>query len=298
MPPRFVPPSTSLCCSAGVSSPSIRSLTACLAGLAIQQTRQASILGSLANNKGAIHNKKRVGRGPSSGHGKTSGRGHNGQKQHGKVNSWFQGGQTPLIVKHGRHGFTNLRAPDISEINLDQIQEWIDQGRLDPSKQITPKELIQSKLISSVKDGIKVLSRGADVLKQPIDMLVSRASAGAIAAIEAAGGKITTRYYTKSAIQRLLKGESVNTDKPLPVGKEHVESVLAAAKNGAPFRYRLPDPTSREDIEYYRDPAHRGYLSHQLAPGQSPSLYFKVPGERKIKGVAKTEKKAMAETLW
>ncbi|KAG6006725.1 hypothetical protein E4U21_006710 [Claviceps maximensis] len=308
MPPRFLPPSTSICCRAAAASssassaPIIRSLAACLAGLALQQQQQirhaSSILGSLANNKGAIHQKKRVGRGPSSGHGKTSGRGHNGQKQHGKVNPWFQGGQTPLIVKHGRSGFTNFRAPKMSEVNLDQIQEWINQGRLDASKQITPKELIESNLVGSIKDGIKILSRGANTLKQPIDVLVSRASAGAIAAIEAAGGKVTTRYYTKLAIQRLVRGESVNTDKPLPVGKEHVESVLAQAKNGAQFRYRLPDPTSREDIEYYRDPAHRGYLSYQLAPGQSPSLYFKVPGEKKIKSAAKAEKKVTEETLW
>lgn len=95
-----------MCCN-GATGTSVGSLTACLAGLTLQQTRHASILGSLANNPGAIHMKKRVGRGPSSGHGKTSGRGHKGQKQHGKVNPWFQGGQTPLIVKHGSMGFTN-----------------------------------------------------------------------------------------------------------------------------------------------------------------------------------------------
>ncbi|POR38584.1 54S ribosomal protein L10, mitochondrial [Tolypocladium paradoxum] len=296
MPPRLLPPSTSLCCKAATGT-SIISLTACLAGLTLQQTRRVSILGSLANNHGAIHKKKRVGRGPSSGHGKTSGRGHKGQKQHGKVNPWFQGGQTPLIVKHGSMGFTNHRAAKMSEVNLDKIQEWINQGRLDPTKQITPKELIESKLVGSVKDGVKILSRGSECLKQPINVMASRASAGAIAAIEAAGGNVVTRYYTRLAISRLLTGESVNTDKPLPVGKEHVESVLAEARK-APFQYRLPDPTSRADIEYYRDPAHRGYLSHQLAPGESPSLYFRVPGERKIKSAVKAEKKKEEETLW
>jgi hypothetical protein len=185
----------------------------------------------------------------------------------------------------------------MSEVNLDKIQDWINQGRLDPTKTITPKELIESKLIGSVRDGVKILSRGGDCLKQPIDLLVSRASASAIQAIEAAGGKIVTRYYTKLAIQRLLKGQSVSTDKPLPQGKEHVETVLAAARR-TPFRYRLPDPTGREDIEYYRDPAHRGYLSFQLAPGESPSLYFKVPGVQKIKSKPKAEKKAVVETLW
>lgn len=297
-----------------------------MAGLSISQhSRHASILANLANNKGAVKNKKRVGRGPSSGHGKTSGRGHKGQGQHGKVKPWFQGGQTPLIVKHGRKGFTNQyvfffslfalvnqllrlvllltwislfsRAPKMSEVNLDQLQEWINQGRLDPSKQITPKELIESRLVGSVKDGIKILSRGSGSLKQPIDVLVSRASESAIAAIEAAGGKIVTRYYTKLAIRRLLTGESVSTDKPLPLGKENVEAVVKAAR-AAPFRYRLPDPTGREDIEYYRDPAHRGYLSHQLKAGESPSLYFKVPGERKIKSVGKKEKVVVEEALW
>ena len=206
----------------------------------------------------------------------------------------------------------------MSEVNLDQVQEWINQGRLDPSKQITPKELIESRLVGSVKDGIKILSRGSECLKQPIDVLVSRASGSAIAAIEAAGGKIVTRYYTKApdsqlgevsggkivtryftklAIRRLLTGESVSTDKPLPLGKENVEAVVEAAR-AAPFRYRLPDPTSREDIEYYRDPAHRGYLSHQLQKGESPSLYFKVPGERKIKGEGKKEKAVVEESLW
>lgn len=107
MPPRIPFPSASLCCRATLSTPAT-SLTACLARLTLQQTRNASILGSLANNPGAVHKKKRVGRGPSSGHGKTSGRGHKGQGQHGKVKPWFQGGQTPLIVKHGRKGFDNL----------------------------------------------------------------------------------------------------------------------------------------------------------------------------------------------
>ena len=112
MPPRILPPSALRCCWAPSAAP-VNSLSACLAGLSLQsqlptQTRHASILSNLANNKGSVKNRKRVGRGPSSGHGKTSGRGHKGQGQHGKVKPWFQGGQTPLIVSHGRKGFDNL----------------------------------------------------------------------------------------------------------------------------------------------------------------------------------------------
>lgn len=166
----------------------------------------------------------------------------------------------------------------MSEINLDRIQAWIDAGRLDPTKRITPREIHMSGLIGRVRDGVKLLARDSSKLKTPIDVLVSRASASAIEAIEKAGGKITTRYYTKDSIKKLIKGVSVNTNKPLPVGKKHVAGVLAEARK-RPFLYRLPDPTSRREIEYYRDPAHRGYLSHMVQPGQSPSLYFRVPGK-------------------
>ncbi|ATY62978.1 50S ribosomal subunit L15 [Cordyceps militaris] len=296
MPPRLLAHNAIAAACRAWPATQVSSLTACLAHLSMQpqhQSRPISVLANLTPNKGAVKERKRVGRGPSSGHGKTSGRGHKGQGQHGHVRPWFQGGQTPLIVKHGRKGFTNWRAPQLSQVNLDQIQSWIDQGRLDATRRISPKELIECGLLGSVKDGVKILSRGAECLKQPIDVMVSRISAAAITAIEGAGGKVVTRYYTKLAIKRLLTGESVNTDVPLPVGKEHVESVLDMAKG---FRYRLPDPTGREDIEYYRDPAHRGYLSHQLKPGESPSLYFRVPGKEKIKSTK--QKKVVEETMW
>lgn len=186
----------------------------------------------------------------------------------------------------------------MSEVNLDKLQDWINQGRIDPTKKITPKELIESRLVGSVKDGIKILARGGrNSIRQPLDIVVSKASAGAIEAIETAGGKIVTRYYTKLSMRRLLTGESVHSEEPLPVGKEFVEAVVNQARKQG-FRYRLPDPTSREDIEYYRDPAHRGYLSHQLKEGESPSLYFKVPGEQKIKTKRSTQQKPKEETMW
>lgn len=183
----------------------------------------------------------------------------------------------------------------MSELNLDRVQTWIDAGRLDASKQITPRELIASGCVgNTIKDGIKLLAGGKTMLRTPVDILVSRASASAIEAVEAAGGKIMTRYYTRESIRRLVKGQSESTDKPLPVGAEHVGPELARARKG-PHMYRLPDPTSRWEIEYYRDPAHRGYLSHMLQPGQSPSLYFKVPGERKVVNSASKAKKKAAE---
>ncbi|RDA93498.1 hypothetical protein CP533_3982 [Ophiocordyceps camponoti-saundersi (nom. inval.)] len=297
MLPRLLPIAT-FACRATSTRPASASLTNCTVGIASQHARHASILASLANNKGAVRQVRRVGRGPSSGRGKTCGRGTKGRKARGNVKPWFQGGQTPLIKKLGTKGFENKRAPQMSEVNLDALQAWIDKGRIDAKKPITPKEMIVSGLVNSVKDGIKLLARGT--LRQPLQLSASRASAGAIEAIEAQGGKVVTRYYTKLSMNRLARGESIHTDEPLPVGQQHVKAVLAATRK-AGFKYRLPDATSRRDIEYYRDPAHRGYLSHLLKPGESPSLYWTVPPERKKVSGAKKRTQAQAvavKTMW
>lgn len=48
-----------------------------------------------------------------------------------------------------------------------------------------------------------------------------------------------------------------------------------------PPNVRLANPIARKDIEYYRDPEHRGYLAHTLDEGESPSLFWKAPGKAK-----------------
>lgn len=111
--PLQIPTRLATQCCRGPLDPSIRpSLVSVFAALSLQttqsQARSASILASLSDNPGAHQKRIRVGRGPSSGKGKTSGRGHKGQKQHGKVKPWFQGGQTPLIFQKGRLGFENM----------------------------------------------------------------------------------------------------------------------------------------------------------------------------------------------
>lgn len=112
MPPRIPSQLAAQCCRAATEpSQQQASLAHLFAAFSIQ-TRNASILSKLSDNKGAHQRRIRVGRGASSGQGKTSGRGHNGQKQHGKIHPWFQGGQTPLIFQRGRLGFENLYVCD------------------------------------------------------------------------------------------------------------------------------------------------------------------------------------------
>lgn len=140
---------------------------------------------------------------------------------------------------------------------------------------------------------------------------MSRASSPAIARIEALGGTVTTRFYSPTSIKRVLRGEShpaislqadtelvsravkdnlaeriselkislQSAETPEDAKQEALRAVMA--KVGEKYKYRLPDATSRKDIEYYRDPAHRGYLAYTVKEGESPSLFFKPPGEAK-----------------
>jgi large subunit ribosomal protein L15 len=254
----------------------------------VTQTRPASILSDLRDIPSSYNKKIRRGRGPSSGKGQKSGRGHKGQKQKGKAPAGFEGGQTPDHIVHGHFGFANnVHGIEMSEINLDTIQEWINQGRLDPTQPITLRELCSSRALHGIKDGVKLLGRGSDTLTTPIHVVVSRASQSAIAAIEALGGSVTTRFYTPSAIRRIRARQmhpyvSLRWDQDA-IGQAALmvegASTEAERVKRLGYEYRLPDPTGRKDLEYYRDKQNRGYLAHTVKEGHSPSLYYKSPME-------------------
>ncbi len=207
------------------------------------------------------------------------------------------------------------RSPnEMSPVNLDRIQSWIDRGRLNASLPITLKELSSSGLLSGIKDGVKLLGNGAADLKTPIHIVVSRASQSAIAAVEAIGGSVTTRFYTEQAIRRIKSKDThpfvsmrwdptaLNNPNLAVEGAEAIENRVKAMG----FQYRLPDPSSRKDMEYYRDAKHRGYLSHTVKEGQMASLYFKTPlSARKVKALKRERadsgragKKKEGDKLW
>ena len=166
-------------------------------------------------------------------------------------------------------------------LNLDRLQVWIDRGRIDPTRPITIKELAKSRCANNIKDGVKLLARGSTQLSQPINIIVSRASTSAIAAVEAAGGSVTTRYYTRSAILRIRRGLIDPANSLLSGPSMGAVPVVGAGEGG--FQNRLPDPTSRKDLEYYRDYAHRGYLSYQVGEREGPSLFHRLPGDGKTR---------------
>src|SRR5881394_31210 len=83
-------------------------------------------LSKLKPKKGARHAKKRVGRGPGSGHGKTAGRGEKGQKSRTGFSRMlgFEGGQMPLHRRLPKRGFTNIFKKDFAVVNVSDLERF------------------------------------------------------------------------------------------------------------------------------------------------------------------------------
>lgn len=147
-------------------------------------------LNELRDRKGASRPAKRVGRGIGSGTGKTSGAGHKGQKARAGVSlNGFEGGQMPLYRRLPKRGFSNYHHRKHFEVvNLGRLQAAIDEKRLDGGSTITEKALAEAGLVRGKAEGVRVLADGE--LKTAITIEVTGASKAAVAAVEAAGGKV------------------------------------------------------------------------------------------------------------
>jgi large subunit ribosomal protein L15 len=139
---------------------------------------------------GSTTSRKRVGRGIGSGKGKTCGVGVKGQKaRSGVAIKGFEGGQMPLYMRLPKVGFNNTKfRVNLAEISLGKLQEAIDNKQIDAKKPIDETVLIAAGVVSSKRDGIKLLSKGE--LKSKVELTLTKASKAAQAAVEKAGGKI------------------------------------------------------------------------------------------------------------
>ena len=147
-------------------------------------------LNTLKDNKGATSSLKRVGRGTGSGIGKTSGKGHKGQKSRSGVSiNGFEGGQMPIHRRLPKRGFKKYNRKTYKIINLGDIQNIIDKGKIDATKEINNQMIISSGIFSNIKDGIRVLARGE--IKNKVNIIVNGASKTAIEKVEKAGGSIS-----------------------------------------------------------------------------------------------------------
>ncbi len=161
-------------------------------------------LNEISDNLGSHKRRTRVGRGSSSGLGKTSGRGVKGAKARTGTKVYgFEGGQMPLHMRVPKRGFKNIFANDFAELNIGRLQKAIDDKRIDVSGKITEEMLRKAGLTHKSRDGVRLLGKGD--IKAKLDIEVAGVSSGARAAVEKAGGTVTTTFVKKVYMNK--KGE-------------------------------------------------------------------------------------------
>jgi large subunit ribosomal protein L15 len=140
-------------------------------------------LNTIKPAEGSKKDRRRVGRGIGSGLGKTAGRGHKGQKSRsgGFHKVGFEGGQMPLHRRLPKRGFKSLTKPFNAEVTLTDLQA------LD-APEVDVLTLKQAGLVGQLAKSVKVIKTGE--LSRKLVLKGIGATAGAKAAIEAAGGSL------------------------------------------------------------------------------------------------------------
>ncbi len=149
-------------------------------------------LNELRDRPGSRLKSKRLGRGIGSGKGKTSGKGVKGQKaREGVALNGFEGGQMPIYRRLPKRGFWNPFRKEYAPVNLGALAKAIKAGKVDATQPITEDTLRAAGLLSGRKlAGVRLLATGE--IGRAITITVSGASAAAKAAVERAGGSVTT----------------------------------------------------------------------------------------------------------
>ena len=161
-------------------------------------------LNDIRDNKDAVQNRKRIGRGIGSGTGKTSGQGHKGQKaRSGVAIKGFEGGQMPIHRRLPKRGFNNIFRVEFSEINFDKIEKLIQDKKIDPSKVIDSKILLELGIIKKLNEKIKLLAKGE--LKSKINIEVTASSVSAKECVEKNGGVLKIIDQKKSVKKKIEK---------------------------------------------------------------------------------------------
>ena len=140
-------------------------------------------LGTLKPAKGSISSSKRIGRGNGSGQGRTAGKGHKGyQSRSGTKNRFhFEGGQTPLMRRLPKRGFSNYGfRKEVQIVNLEKIVSL-------KIEKVDANILHEKGVIKKIDIPVKILGNG-DV-KNPITITADMFSKSAIRKLEKAGGK-------------------------------------------------------------------------------------------------------------
>jgi len=141
-------------------------------------------INELSPAEGSKRGRKRVGRGPGSGHGKTSCRGHKGQKSRsgGGVRPGFEGGQMPIHRRLPKRGFKNPFRKEYSVLNVGDLSQF------EPNSHLDPDALREAGLVWKMLDGVKLLGSGE--ISHPLVVRIHKISHSAREKIEGAGGTV------------------------------------------------------------------------------------------------------------
>jgi large subunit ribosomal protein L15 len=144
-------------------------------------------LGDLHPASGARKRRKRVGRGPGSGHGKTSTRGHKGHKARsgGGKEPGFEGGQMPLYRRIPKRGFKSRDRREFTILNLADLARRFPEGG-----DVTPEAMVNAGLLKTgQRRAVKVLGEGDLPAGQRFVVRAHAFSRSATQKIEAGGGR-------------------------------------------------------------------------------------------------------------
>ena len=145
---------------------------------------------TLLNNRKKINKSKlRVGRGIGSGKGKTSGRGVKGQKSRsGVAIKSFEGGQMPLYRRLPKRGFNSISTERVAILNLEKIQSYINNKKINTSDILNTALLKKLKIINKNSTKLKILGTGE--IKDKVNIEANLASKSAVEKLEKIGGSI------------------------------------------------------------------------------------------------------------
>ena len=181
-------------------------------------------LHELQPSPGSHHSRKRVGRGPGSGHGKTATRGQKGQRARTSVNlpKTFEGGQTRLTMRTPKlRGFHNRWKKRFAVLNLTRL------NRFEEGAEIRPETLLEAGIIKDVGAGIKVLGTGD--LRRKLTIHAHQFSVEARRKIEAAGGTAAVIEVPPPIRPKTKRAKN----QPKPVKPEPVEKAAETEGDAA-----------------------------------------------------------------
>lgn len=146
--------------------------------------------------------RKRVGRGPGSGHGKTCGRGHKGQGSRAgfSLHPTFEGGQMPLVRRIPKRGFNNKWADVVAIVNVSDLEAAFADG-----DEVTLESLKAKNLAKGSFDVLKVLGDGE--LSKKLKVSAHRFSKSAQEKIAKAGGETVVLPGKKPVVKNKQKAK-------------------------------------------------------------------------------------------